>query len=161
MSIHNFVQEVAGIAASGGVEGKKERTDMIATKQVSDVEKEDDIGLGFSDIGEMVGSTYYKPSITDLKLLKDTKQWPQVKEIEKINENTVDPKLIIIDEDERGQQGGSSNEESKNQSKIQSQGSSSTGNKQDYMSGVHNIVLQSLIKSIAEKNDYDPDAMRM
>ena len=59
------------MAASAGVEGKKERTDMINNQKIS--AQEDDIGLGFSDIGEMVGSTYYKPSITDLKLLKGTK----------------------------------------------------------------------------------------
>ena len=46
---------------------------MILSKNIIQAEKEDDIGLGFSDIGEMVGSKYYTPSITDLKLLKDTK----------------------------------------------------------------------------------------
>lgn len=46
---------------------------------------------GYTDLGEVVGSRYFKPTITDLKLLKDTKQWHSVQVNENIDEHTFDP----------------------------------------------------------------------
>jgi hypothetical protein len=72
MKISDFIKEVAGIMASGGVKDKNGRMSMIKQKLTENYDK-DDNELGFTDIGEIVGSRYYKPSITDMKMLNNTK----------------------------------------------------------------------------------------
>jgi len=64
------VLEIAGLKASGGVKDNSEKLSLIENS-VSGKENEDE--FGFRDLGEIVGSKYYKPSISDLKLLKGTK----------------------------------------------------------------------------------------
>jgi len=60
----------------------------LASPENKDQREED---YGFEDLGEIVGSRYYEPSLSDFKLLIGTKEWPQVMQNEDINENTFDP----------------------------------------------------------------------
>ena len=42
------------------------------------------------DIGSMAVGNVFKPTITDLQLLVDTREWQRIKDEEGIDENTVD-----------------------------------------------------------------------
>ena len=74
--INDFMLEIAGIRASGGVADNKSKLKLI--KQMMSGNAPQELEDGYTDLGEVVGSRYFRPTITDTKLLKDTKQWHSV-----------------------------------------------------------------------------------
>lgn len=42
---------------------------------------------GFEDLGEVIGQTYYQPTLEDMQLLKGTKQWKEIKKREDFDDS--------------------------------------------------------------------------
>ena len=82
--------EIAGLKASGGVQDGQSKLQLIKQMMAGNMPKETEMD-GYTDLGEVVGSRYFRPTITDMKLLKDTKQWHSVQLNENIDEHTFDP----------------------------------------------------------------------
>ena len=106
-SIQRFQEEVSGLSSSKIImtlSGKNQRSYVDESAALQDKEEsllDDGVGKSShsvrSTIANAVGKVF-KPTVSDLKLLIGTKEWPLIIEQEGIDENTVD-KLAVNDVD--------------------------------------------------------------